>query len=247
LGQDPAISRDFHANKLRDFVRESSKVLSVIKCQNQLRLLSLHSSHGASRDARSSFLFFAKSSVAAGPAHSHLSWSRPSLPPLARAYCIHAFVAQSFPNVYPCFAETSCTSSFRRLVSRAEYVIARKSDTWYFTALLIACTINLIVFFAGVVDGRSSLGCSQTGKTSVNCRSFPLFHWLTQEWSPSVDARAYGLRLSGSAALAVRILSLMHFTFATAMLIGWCVITACGGLGRELVRDWRLQCTRFMS
>jgi hypothetical protein len=107
-------------------------------------------------------------------------------------------------------------------VSRAEYVIARKSDHWYFTALLIACSINLIVFFAGVVDGRSSLGCSHTGKTAVECRSFTFFHWLTQAWTPSVDARAYGLRLSGKAALAVRILSLLHFTFATAMLIGWC-------------------------
>ena len=47
LKQDPTISRDFHANKLRDFVRQSDKVLSVIKCQNQLRLLSLNTTNGA--------------------------------------------------------------------------------------------------------------------------------------------------------------------------------------------------------
>jgi hypothetical protein len=44
--QDPNISRDFHANKLRDFVNQSDKVISVIKCQNQLRLLSLNMGDG---------------------------------------------------------------------------------------------------------------------------------------------------------------------------------------------------------
>ncbi len=138
---------------------------------------------------------------------------------------------------HPNLSVNSCTSSFQRLVARAEYVIARKSDTWYFAALLIACAINLIVFFAGYVDGRSSLGCSTTttGAAHMDCRSFPVFHWLTQSWSPDVDSRALGLRLSGRAALAVRILTIMHFTFATAMLIGWYVIDVIpsewGGVG----------------
>ncbi len=47
LSQDPNISRDFHANKLRDFVLQSDKVISVIKCQNQLRLLSLNIGQGS--------------------------------------------------------------------------------------------------------------------------------------------------------------------------------------------------------
>ena len=36
-------------------------------------------------------------------------------------------------------------------MSRAEYILARKSDVWYFIALLIALVINLIIFFAGTI------------------------------------------------------------------------------------------------
>jgi hypothetical protein len=46
LKTSPDISRDFHANKLRDFVRQSGTVLNVIKCQNQLNMLARTSSSG---------------------------------------------------------------------------------------------------------------------------------------------------------------------------------------------------------
>jgi hypothetical protein len=40
----PNISRDFHSNKLRDFVRESATVINVIKHQNLLNDLARKSS-----------------------------------------------------------------------------------------------------------------------------------------------------------------------------------------------------------
>lgn len=49
---------------------------------------------------------------------------------------------------------------------------------------------------------------------------------LPQSWSPSVPSRAFGMLLPGKAALAVRILTLLHFVFSTAMFIGWFVLGA---------------------
>ena len=52
LKASPNISRDFHANKLRDFIRESDSVLNVIKYQNQLNILARTSSTGTPRPYR---------------------------------------------------------------------------------------------------------------------------------------------------------------------------------------------------
>jgi hypothetical protein len=112
----------------------------------------------------------------------------------------------------------SCTSSLARVLHRAEYVLARKSDVWYFTALIIAVVINLVVFFSGTVDITSSIACRSS--KSENCRSRPAFHWLTQGWHPSEHSRAFGLELAGPAALAVRIMSGMHLLLSFAMFIG---------------------------
>ena len=83
------------------------------------------------------------------------------------------------------YAESSCASSFSRLVSRAEYVLARKSDVWYFVALIIASVINAIMFFSATVDGRSSVWCSvqrdgDAPDPDVDCRAFSVFHWVSQ-------------------------------------------------------------------
>jgi hypothetical protein len=81
--------------------------------------------------------------------------------------------------------DVSCTSSLKRFVSRAEYILARKADVWYFTALVIATIVNLILFFAATVDGRSSVWCDVQHEGAapdpdVQCKAFPVFHWVTQ-------------------------------------------------------------------
>ena len=128
-------------------------------------------------------------------------------------------------------AEKSCTSTFQRLMSRAEYILARKSDVWYFIALLIALVINLIIFFAGTINGESSLGCGNQlwydNVTLTNitvCDESHLFHWVAQSWGPDEPSRAFGLELPGQPALAVRILTLLHFLFSTMMFIGWLAV-----------------------
>jgi hypothetical protein len=93
----------------------------------------------------------------------------------------------------------------------------------YYAALAIALAINLVLFFSASVDVSSSVGCSG----DVTCRWDPFFHWISQSWSPYTKSRVFGLVLPGPAALAVRVLTILHFFFSSIMFVGWLV---CGTL-----------------
>jgi len=173
LKSSPEISRDYGANKLRDFVRLSGKVLSVIRMRDELRRIS---QRGRIR----------------GQAGGG-SWG-----------------------------------FFSRIGSRAETIIAHNTDTWYWLALVIALAINLTIFAAGDVDFSSSYGCG----LGDGCRNNTFFHWITQSWSPNVVSRVFGLVLPGKVALAVRILTILHFFFSSILFIGWLSVS-----GRVLLSE----------
>lgn len=98
-------------------------------------------------------------------------------------------------------SDPTCTSKLVQYRAAVECAIARNADNWYLAAMLVAVTINLIIFFGGKVDFSSSLACD--GHTCTD-RSF--FHWLTTSWGTSGVRTSFGLRLTGRLALGTRIL-----------------------------------------
>jgi hypothetical protein len=89
----------------------------------------------------------------------------------------------------------------------------------YWLALLIALAINVTLFAKASVDTSSSYGCT----LHTGCRHHTVFHWITQSWSPHQVSRVFGLVMPGPVALAVRILTILHFLFSSILFIGWLV------------------------
>ncbi len=58
----------------------------------------------------------------------------------------------------------------------------------------------------------------RTVRDGCDCAPARVF---VQSWDPSVPSRAFGMLIPGKAALAIRILTLLHFCFSTAMFVGW--------------------------
>jgi hypothetical protein len=99
--------------------------------------------------------------------------------------------------------------------AKLEYFAAKYSDLWYFAALFVAVTINLIIFFGGSIHLSSSLACTS------ECDDHSVFHWVAQSWDTEGLRQAFGLQLEAKLALAVRVLSLLHVLLSGAMWIGW--------------------------
>jgi hypothetical protein len=114
--------------------------------------------------------------------------------------------------------------------ARIEHFLARRANVWYYAALAVALTINFIVFFQGQAHGPSSLSCD----SGDSCDSRFVFNWITQSWGASSDSHAFGLRLPGRYAVAVRVLALVHWSLAVAMFIGWLAVP-----GRVLISQLR--------
>ena len=76
----------------------------------------------------------------------------------------------------------------------------------------------MMIYFGGHTDPSSSFSCSS------NCTSLYIFHWAGQSWSSQQDAVAYGLRLDGKVAAAIRALSLAHVALAALIFYSWLTV-----------------------
>jgi hypothetical protein len=90
---------------------------------------------------------------------------------------------------------------------------------WYWSALVISLVINFIVFFGGNVDPFTSFSC-----TPPDCNDLSLFGWISQSWSTTADAVAFGLRINHDLAKAIRALSVVHVALACLLSYSWLVV-----------------------